>query len=256
MTAVERLSYGPHPDQWIDVGRPSGTARGTAALVHGGFWRAAYDASLMLPLASDLLRRGWVAANVEYRRPGRETEAGWPAVLADVAGAFDALGMLASAQPLVAIGHSAGGQLALWAAARAGLPDGAPGAVPRVVPGHVVAQAGVLDLEAAADERLGRDAARLLLGGGPDRVADRYALASPIRRLPLGADQLIVHGVDDPHVPCEMSRRYAEAARRAGDSVTLVELDGVGHFEHLDPGHRAWGSVVSYLDAIAAEPVS
>jgi dipeptidyl aminopeptidase/acylaminoacyl peptidase len=149
---------------------------------------------------------------------------------------------------VVAIGHSAGGHLALWAAARRGLPAGAPGAEPAVRLAGAVAQAGVVDLREAARLRLSRGAVPSLLGGSPGKLPRRYDLASPIERLPIGVPQLLVHGDADDSVPVEISRRYAGRAAAAGDPCELVELPGCGHFEHLDPTSHAWGVVTDWIE--------
>jgi acetyl esterase/lipase len=221
-----------------------------AVLIHGGFWRARYDLRIEDRLADDLSSRGWAAWNVEYRRLGLRSGGGWPATFADVAAGIDRLGMLEEPLDLsrvVAIGHSAGGQLACWAAARPGLPAGSPGAEPRIRLAAVVSQAGVVDLREAARLKLSRGAAELLLGGSPIRWPARYNLASPLERLPLGVPQLLVHGDGDDQVPIEISRRYAEQAAAAGDACELVELPGCRHFEHLDPDSEAWRAVIGWL---------
>ncbi|HZC13917.1 MAG TPA: alpha/beta fold hydrolase, partial [Thermoleophilaceae bacterium] len=149
---------------------------------------------------------------------------------------------------VVAIGHSAGGQLALWAAARPGLPPGAPGSEPRIRLAAAVAQAGVADLREAARLGLSRRVAESFLGGSPVKLPGRYDLASPIERLPLGLPQLLVHGDADDVVPISIARRYAECASEAGDPCELVELRGVGHDEHLDPRSQAWRAVTAWLE--------
>ncbi len=249
MTRTATLHYGSHRDQRVVVRAPAAGSRGTVALLHGGFWRDAYGAELMTPLADDLAARGWTTANVEYRRLG-QLAPGFPSLFADVAAALDALAPLDA--PLVTLGHSAGGQLSLWAAARAGLPPRSPGADPRTRVTHAIAQAGVVDLVAAARAGLGRAAVQLLLGGDPDAVPERYAFASPRARLPLGVPQLLVHGDCDASVPALLSERYAAAAAAAGDPVELVLLRGVGHYEHLDPASPAWAAVTAWLDETTA----
>lgn len=205
--------------------------RPTIILIHGGFWRARYDRSLMAPLARDLAGRGWNVANIEYR--GLGNGGGWPATFDDVLAAID--GALAgTGAGAVAIGHSAGGQLALWAAAERPLAG-------------VVAQAAVSDLHEAHRRDMSRGAVDEFLGGSPDEVPERYAAASPACRLPLHAPQLLVHGDADEDVPVELSRDYAAAATRAGDPVTYVELRGDGHYEHLDPATTAWRTVIDWL---------
>jgi acetyl esterase/lipase len=222
-----------------------------AVLLHGGFWRARYDLRLEDPLIADLTDRGWATWNLEYRRLGPLSRGGWPATLEDVAAGIDHLGLIDEPLDLarvVAIGHSAGGQLALWAAARRGLPAGAPGAAPSLRPAAAISQAGVVDLREAARLGLSRHAAAELLGGPPTKWPWRYELASPVERLPLGLPHLLVHGDADDVVPIALSRSYADRAGYAGDPCELVELAGCGHYEHLDPSSRAWAAAVRWLE--------
>jgi acetyl esterase/lipase len=222
-----------------------------AVLIHGGFWRARYDLRLQDGLAADLAGRGWAVWNLEYRRMGWRSRGGWPETLEDVAAGIDHLGRLdepLDTSRVVAIGHSAGGHLALWGAARPGLPAGAPGAEPSVRLSAAVSQAGAIDLREVARLGLSRDAAKSFLGGPPGKLPQRYDLASPIERLPLNVPQLLVHGDADTAVPVEMSRRYARRAAEAGDRCELLELPGVDHFEHLDPNAPAWRAVSAWLE--------
>ena len=161
-------------------------------IIHGGFWRAQYDLSLGRPLAADLAAHGFTCWNLEYRRVG--DGGGWPATFADVAAGIDRLaGLDVDTSRVVAVGHSAGGQLAVWAAGRAKLPAGAPGAAPEVELAGVVSQAGVLDLATAARDGVGATAVPDLLGGSPAQVPERYALADPIQQVPLAAPVLCLH---------------------------------------------------------------
>jgi acetyl esterase/lipase len=221
----ERRTYGRHPDQFGDLYRPDGDTRGYAILIHGGFWRDGYGSDLMIELAEDLAARGWIAWNLEYRRLG--SGGGWPATFRDVTAG---IGSVADDHPIVAIGHSAGGHLALWAAAE-GLVS------------HAVAQAGVVDLAEASRLGLSENAALELVGGREEL----FAQASPAARLPLGAPQLLVHGDADEIVPVAMSRSYHAAAVATGDPVELAVLPGLGHFEHLDPSSAAWEAVLAWL---------
>lgn len=239
--SVEQVRYGDDPSQYGELHLPaSGERLPVAVVLHGGFWRSEYGLSLATPLARDLAGLGWAAYALEYRRVGNG--GGWPATFEDVAAGIDALGNASPRLDLdrvVAVGHSAGGHLAVWAAAQAGLPDGAPGATPAVKLAGAVSQAGVVDLVGAGGDNIGGPVADLL-GAAPGQDKSRYRLASPYERLPLHVPVTLVHGTRDQVVPIAQSRRYAEAARRAGDTVTLVPLDGVGHFELIDPGHAAW----------------
>jgi acetyl esterase/lipase len=221
-------------------------------VLHGGFWRARYRLDLMRDLCLDLAGRGYAAWNLEYRRLGPLSRGGWPATFEDVAAGTDRLADVQGLdlRTVVAIGHSAGGHLALWTAARARLHANAPGTSPRVRVTHVVAQAGISDLEEAARLRLSAGAAAQLLGGSPEQQPERYAVASPTRLLPLGVPQLLVHGEDDAIVPVQMSRDFHALARHAGYQCDLAALPSIGHFEHLDPSSAAWRAVTDWLPPI------
>lgn len=222
----EPVRYGPHPEQVADLHLPDddggdgdGRAPGVVVLIHGGFWRARYARDLMTPLAEDLVLRGLGALNVEYRRLHRG--GGWPVSAQDVGAAIDHLRGALGHRPLAAVGHSAGGHLALWQAAR----------VPRIV-----GQAAVCDLV---------EASRLRLGAG---VVDRFAgtalaEASPISAAPLPVPVLLVHGTADDTVPPSQSERFAA---RGGD-VTLALRAGEGHMEHVDPASGAWADAVAWV---------
>ena len=242
-----RHRYGVLPDQFADLSVPAGGGPfPVAVLLHGGFWRERHTLELMEPLARDLVGRGWAPWNVEFRRVGEVSGGGYPLTLEDVAAGIDLLAALDAPLDLdrvVAIGHSAGGQLGLWAAARRD---------PAVRPAAVAAQAGVLDLRAAERDPDGEGAIAIFLGGPAAEVPERYADASPIERLPIGVPQLLVHGDADVRVPVDTSRRYAEAARVAGDEVELVVRPGEDHFVHLDPAGGAWADVVRWLGRFGA----
>ena len=239
---AEVVRYGPHPEHVANLHPPAGSGPWPAVvLVHGGFWRDRYDRATTTPLANDLAARGYLAWNVEYRRVGRDG-GGWPGTLEDVAAAADALAARDDVERnrVLVLGHSAGGQLALWLASR-------ERAGPALRPTAAVSLAGVVDLARADADDLGRGACRDFLGGGPAEVPERYAYASPAARLPLGVPQLLVHGARDEAVPVDQSRRYARDARDAGDEVELVELPEADHLDVIDPAHAAWAAVVERL---------
>ena len=226
LTAAVR--YGLDSSQTVAITSPP-SLRAICVVLHGGFWRAQYGCELMNALCADLATRGFAAWNVEYRRLG--AGGGWPSTFDDVETVVRRA--LTEGPPVVTIGHSAGGHLALWAAARCGA-------------ALAVAQAGVVDLAEAYRLGLSSGAAAELLGGSPAEVPARYAEASPAELLPFGVPQLLVHGRHDDVVPVGMSRRYAERGRAAGDAVELVET-GEGHFECLDPSSDGWAAVVERL---------
>lgn len=205
----------------------------------------------MTPLARDLASRGIAAWNIEYRRVGQEG-GDWPGTLVDAAAAADAVPGLegVDARRVVTVGHSAGGHLALWLAGRHRLPTGAVGADPLLRPCGAVSQAGVADLVAGARAGLGGGACQALLGGEPDDLPERYAVASPAGLLPLGVPQLLVHGGRDDIVPPEQSRAYAATAAGSGDAVELVELDDADHFDVIEEHGAGWAAVVERLSSL------
>jgi acetyl esterase/lipase len=242
--ASQRHHYGTHPRQIADLHKPlSPGPHPVAVVLHGGYWQAPYTKLIMRPLCLDLVRRGFAAWNVEYRRLGKDG-GGWPMTFDDVAAAIDHLEQLADddldLRRVTLVGHSAGGQLALWAAARPQLPDGAPGASPRVAARKVLAMAAVTDLLGAGDP------ARQLLGGTTDEVPERYAQADPIRRIPLQIPIGLVHAHGDETVSVKRSREYADAALCAGADVTLIETAG-GHRDPIDPDSLAWRAAAGWL---------
>ena len=242
--------YGSDPSQLGELFLPSGAGPfPVCVVVHGGYWRAQYDRSLMEGICIDLAAHRVAAWNLEYRRVG--AGGGWPETLLDVAAGVDALASLDAPLDLAhvsAVGHSAGGQLAFWAAGRATLPEGAPGADPGVPIRAVVSQAGVLDLTLAAGLMPSSMPTRALLGD-PTENFERYVLSSPRERLPLGIPQLVLHGERDDTVSMRIATSYATAARNAGDACELRVLSHTGHFEHLDAGAEAWHVARDWLVA-------
>ncbi len=257
--------YGPDRSQRAELhlpaGRPApagGAGHPVMIMIHGGSWRNRYGKIVMRPLAGDLARRGWAVWNIEYRRVGGG--GGWPATFADVAAAIDHLDGLDAPLDLnrvSALGHSAGGHLALWAAGRSKLAQGAPGAIegaPRIRLQRVISQAGVCDLLGAYREL--DSAVGALMGGSPERLPERYAVGNPVSSVPLEMPVLLVHGVLDETVSVRRSRDYAAAALAAGGEVELVEIEGEAgrHRAHIDPRGAAWAAVTRRLGDPAARP--
>ncbi len=242
--------YGSAPSQVGDLHLPKASNPPVICLIHGGFWRLPYAYDQMTPLAEDLVRLGYAAWNLEYRRIG-EDGGGWPGTLADVSAGIEHLAKLKEdgadidLSRVVTVGHSAGGHLALWAAG------------PRTLSGHehlprvrvmaAVGQAPAADLKRVHELGLSRGVALEFLGGTPEQYPERYAAASPRELLPLGVPQLIVHGAADDTVPVAIGREYVAAAKAAGDPVDYVEFAGFGHFEHIDRGNPAWKAVTDWL---------
>ncbi|WP_435611729.1 alpha/beta hydrolase [Streptomyces sp. bgisy159] len=265
-------AYGDHPDQVVDFYAPRAeTGRGGPAAVaplvvvlHGGAWRAPYDRRHVTPFADYLARRGYAVANVEYRRGG-EGAAGaapvagrWPETFDDVAAALDALPALAGrvipqADPrrTVLTGHSAGGHLALWAAARHVLPADAPWRTdgPAELRG-VVALAPIADLTVADKLDVCGGAVRQLIGQQAE-FDDRRPYADPALLLPTGIATTLVQGRADLDVPQAVAESYAEAAAKAGEVVGLTLLEDVGHFPLIDPAADACAVVAEEIAQLA-----
>lgn len=239
LSLPERHRYGSdHRVQGCELWLPRGEGPHPVVIViHGGYWRARYGKAVMRPVCGDLVRRGLAAWNVEYRRLGRGQGGGWPHTFDDVAAAIDLLPAAARGRldlgSVALFGHSAGGQLALWAAARRG--SGVPIS-------QVVAAAAVCDMRAAGG------IARELLGGSPDEVPERWAAVDPMQLVPLGIPIRLVHGADDATVPVKRSRRFAESARAAGDDVELVEPVPGHHRAPVDPRTAAWQACAEFLE--------
>jgi len=252
------VHYGDDPLQFAELRYPPGGGKFPLLFViHGGFWSAAYDLTHIGHLSAKFTSYGVVTCTIEYRRFGNPG-GGWPGTLLDVATAVDYFrGSLASdprvdLERAVTIGHSAGGHLSLWLGGRQGIPDGSV-----LHTGQknwltaVVSLAGVADLAEGWNENLGNGAVRRIVGGSPNQYPDRYRAASPIELLPMGVRQVLIHGVDDDTVPVSQSEKFVSKARDAGDQPSLVTLEGVGHFELIDPESRAWNAVAgSTLQAL------
>ncbi|MFG2775909.1 alpha/beta hydrolase [Streptomyces sp. NPDC048350] len=261
-------AYGEHPDQVVDFYAPR-DGRQRAPLVvalHGGAWRAPYDRQHLTPFVDFLARRGFAVANVEYRRGGAIPRQGgtgpvagrWPETFDDVAAALDAVPRLAAehlpqADPsrIVLTGHSAGGHLALWAAARHVLAPDAPWrlATPPALRG-VVALAPIAHFDRAVELAVCGGAVTQFLGGeGEFDVRARHA--DPSLLLPTGIATTVVQGRDDVVVPQAVADAYVEAAAKAGETVGFTLLQDVGHFPLIDPAADACAVVAEEIAQLA-----
>ncbi|QSO50742.1 alpha/beta hydrolase [Alicyclobacillus curvatus] len=261
-----RVAYGADASQFGDLRLPKGDGPfPVVVVIHGGFWYDRYDLSLMDDVSADLTRRGFATWNIEYRRVGDEG-GGWPLTLLDTAEAVDYLTVLAGHHPLdlgkvITLGHSAGGHLALWVAARRRIAElglaGSEkflgreddGSHPLQIHG-AVSLAGVSDLQQMWQVRQENSPVVDFLGGTPSEVPERYAVASPDALLPLGLPQVLVHGTDDDRVPFDISDRYYQKAMELGDTVTLIELPGIEHFKVIQPNSEAWPTIAAAVEEL------
>lgn len=241
--AIER--YGDDPRQFGELRLPGGTGPfPVAVIVHGGCWLSAYDQSYMSALAEAVTDLGFASWSIAYRRVG-EPGGGWPNTFLDAGAAVDHLELLAGEYPLdverlVTIGHSAGGQLALWLAGRPALPPSSPlhSDDPLPIDG-VLALAAAADLAYLSERQECGNAATLLMGGEPAEFAERYSSGSPISLLPLRVQQILVNGRLDEtwSAPAD---RYLTAALAAGDPIERREAPDAGHFELVVPSGSTW----------------
>jgi acetyl esterase/lipase len=254
--ADHTIAYGGAKQQVAELRLPKGHGlHAVVIVIHGGCWQTPWALDDVRSLAGALTAEGFATWSLEYRRVG-DPGGGWPGTLQDVARGADHLRSVASAHDLdlsrvIALGHSAGGQLALWLAARKHLAKDSRlwTAAPLPLRG-VVSLAGITDLRAAAAANVCDDAVPQLLGGAPAQHDDRVRLSSPIELLPLGVPQRLVCGALDSLVPNELARRYEAAAREAGDAVSLELVESVGHFELVDPASSAWPAVRAAVAAL------
>lgn len=248
-----RAAYGHDSSQFGELRIPSGPGpHPVVVLIHGGCFKAAY-ATLrdMAPMGDALKDSGIATWNIEYRRLG-QPGGGWPGTYLDVGRAVDFLRSLADSNKLdlgrvVVVGHSAGGNLAMWAAARARVPAGSDVHMAEPLPVRgVVDLAGPVDLTANIEgyQGLCRDSVITgLMGGTPAKVPEHYAQASAIKLLPLGMPQLLVIGDHEDFVPRPLAEAYVRAAAKAGDPVRLMVLPNAGHFEIASPRAATWARV-------------
>jgi acetyl esterase/lipase len=246
----ERTHYGSDPNQFADFRFPN--AKGPFPLlfvVHGGFWQSRYDLSHIGHLCAAFTSKGIITCSIEYRRIGNPG-GGWPGTFQDISLATRNILQTMSQDPrfdrsrTAILGHSAGAHLALWLAASHRISKGSPlQSVKRQVVSSAVSLAGVSDLGLAWKQKLGHGIVTQLMGGTPEEYPDRYSAGSPIELLPTGARQVLVHGAADDTVPVSQSEAFVHRAVKLGDRSTLVKLDGIGHYELIDPESEAWPSV-------------
>lgn len=232
-----RINYGRDANQFGELRLPSGKQPHPVVIfLHGGFWRCKYDLTHTGHLCVALTAAGFATWSLEYRRLG-QLGGGWPGTLDDVRQGAGHLTTMAGQYELdlsriVAVGHSAGGQLALWLAAQPGI---------QLI--GVVALAAVSDLRLAWSLGLSDGVVAQFLGGTPEEFPDRYALCSPVELLPLRTPQRLVHGTKDEVVPFVMSERFVQMSSNG----RLISLDGAGHHEVIDPRSEEWPVVMKNI---------
>jgi len=250
-----RSAYGKEAQQFGELRLPTGAGPfPVVVLVHGGCWLKAFDYVYITHLAQALTGLGVATWVPEYRRLG-DDGGGWPGTFLDVAAATDHLRELIKDHPLdlsrvISMGHSAGGQLALWLAARPKLPQESALHTPHPLRiKSVIGLAAITDLHRYRVGAPGSCNASVdqLLGGDAGQQPRRYARTSPLALLPLGVPQWFIQGARDSIVPVESLRKYVEAAHTLGDQARLLLQSAAGHFETAVPDSLTWDDLKTAL---------
>ncbi|MFM9864984.1 MAG: alpha/beta hydrolase family protein [Micropepsaceae bacterium] len=261
-TPTKVVTYGSAPHQFAELWLPAGKGpHRTLVMIHGGCWLAALPGTeLMAYISEDLRQSGYAVWNLDYRRIGEKNGGGYPNTFTDTAAAIDKLREIAPAKnldlrKLVAIGHSAGGHLATWSAARPRLPKASALATPNPLPmTGVVSLAGINDLKAyratGPSACGGPPTIDALTGAADRRNVDVFADTSPAALLPIGVRQSVISGALDKIVPPAFGKNYADVAAKNGDTVKEITIENAGHFELIDPTSDAWKTIRAEIDAL------
>jgi acetyl esterase/lipase len=262
---VARLAYGPAPSQYAELFLPGGTGPfPVAVLVHGGCWTGKFGGITQLrSMAGALVERGIAVWNVEYRRVD-EPGGGYPGMYEDMHAALDSLAAQAGAHRLdldrvVAVGHSAGGQLVQWIAGRARIPASSPLHRTSMLPVRaVVSLGGLADLRrerALIKANCGRDTPEL--AGRPSAARpDVYVDTNPAELMPNGSHTILVTGELDTISPPRVAHDYAARARAAGDSAEVVILPGASHYDEVAASSPSWPLVAAAIERALAQAAS
>ena len=247
---THRIAFGHAPNEFAELWMPAGAGpHPVVVMIHGGCWQKRIASlSIMNYIAEDLRLHGIAVWNIEYRGVD-EPGGGYPGTFLDVANAADALRGIAQDHHLrmdrvVAVGHSAGGHLATWLAARARLPKFSVLYRKHPLPiAAVLSQGGLPDLEAnraTTAAGCGPEVIDALVGQPVARRRDVFADTSPPRLLPLGVTQVLVNGAQDGIAPPWLARDYRDKVAQRGDNVQLVVVPNTGHVELIAPNSDAW----------------
>jgi acetyl esterase/lipase len=245
--ADQRIAYGKDESQFGELRLPKTKGPHPVAIViHGGCWMSQYGLGYMGHTSAALTEAGVATWNIEYRRVGN-SGGGWPGTFEDAAHATDYLREIAGKYSLdlnrvVAVGHSAGGHLALLLAARHRVPKDSSlySANPLPLRG-IVSLAGITDLRKTGTACDGE--VIQFTGGEAKEKATIYDQASPITLVPLGIKQKIIQGGADNIIPMVMATDYVEAGKKKNDEVELIALKDADHFQLVDPNSPAWAAV-------------
>ena len=263
---MAHIAYGDEPSQYAELFLPHGKGPfPVAVLVHGGCWTKEFGGITQLRnMAGALAARGIAVWNVEYRRVD-EHGGGYPGTYQDMNAALDMLGRVARSNPLdlerlVAVGHSAGGQLVQWLAARPRIPASSPLYRTDTVPvRQVISLGGLADLRREQDvikSSCDRDIAEL--AGTPSAARpDIFSDTNAGDLMPNGSRTVLVTGELDTISPPRVAHDFAARARAAGDAAEVVILPGASHYDEVAASSPSWPLVLKEIETalrIGANP--
>ncbi|QZA78479.1 alpha/beta hydrolase [Deefgea tanakiae] len=247
------VRYGPELPQTGILKLPAGNGpHPLAVIIHGGCWnRFIASASLMQPMADALTRAGWATLNLEYRvsnDPGYQA----PMTFTDIALAMDSLPQMVGNLPVnlkrtVLVGHSAGGHLALWAAARPSIPvtSGLYKANP-ILPQAVIGLAAIPDLVAYQASFGCGSYISNLRGNFSDAEVSPQAMQSKIPTYLFSAvfDNIVSANFADAYQKLQMSQgQIATVTTVSGDHFVLIQSYGI-----------VFDEILKQMNAVPAAP--
>ncbi len=253
---IHIIPYGEHPSQFGQLFIPDNAPAPypLIILVHGGCWHANFGLELIQKFAKSFLPEGIAVWSIEYRRLGEY--GGWPNTYLDVANASDYVNVLAESYPIdldnvISVGHSSGGHLALWIAARSKIATEFPNSEIAIQDPlelkAAVGLAAIPDLGRAKEQKVCIDAASNMIGGYPINYPERYQVASAEQLLPLGIPQVIIHGDLDRIVPINYVRPYVRKAKDLGDTIRFIQLQNTRHFDMTITGSPQWDKTIDAI---------
>ena len=233
--------YGDNEFQEGDLYVPNQKPIAVICFFHGGFWRMPYGREQLTSISINFAKKGFAVWNIEYRRMGADG-GGWHGTLDDAITSINHLVLLKekhqslNLSKIIIAGHSAGGHLVFWCSKKL-----------EIKPYALIGLAPIIDLEKAFIAEAGDNSVSALLQGSPSERPERYAMYSPIKMVPIGVRQLIIHGNQDEYLPVEWSRNYVTSSRDAGDNIDYIEIDGGGHMDYLDPYGEATSKLYEWI---------
>lgn len=249
-----KVQYGAGDLQFGELRVPDDKGKyPVVVFIHGGCWLSSFNLDHVSQVSADLVKAGYAVWTPEYRRVGNEGGA-WTGTFDDAGAFMDHLRTMENDYPIdlskvIVMGHSAGGHLALWVAARKNISANSTLYTENPLPVHaVIALAPITDL--AEYDKVNNScssAVTELMGGDVTQVPERYEVASPINQLPLDVPTFLVHGSIDNIVPLAQSTNYVAAAKAAADNAQVIEVEGAGHFDMVSPFSVAWGEIRQVL---------